>query len=586
MSNRNRNANSKRSNLEILRNELKNERTSFLSHWRDLSDYIRPRRARFTVSDANRGDPRNHKIIDSTATIASRTLGSGMMSGVTSPARPWFRLETPDPDLSEYGPVKSWLYFVQQRMSTIFLKSNLYQVLPNLYRDMGDFGTAAMHMEEAFDGSVVRFYSQPLGSYHLANDEFLRIRTFFREFRMTVRQIINMFGRNSNDSEDINWENISTHVRNLWEDGNTEVWIDVAHVIRPNPKYDPSKEESKFKKFESVYYEFGSMSGTGQEHISYRDHDMFLRESGYDYFPLLAPRWEITGEDIYATSCPGMEALGDIKQLQLGEKRGMQAIEKMINPPMQAPTSLRNKRSSVLPGDITYVDIRDGLNGFRPAHEVRFAIQELEAKQEQVRQRIRRVYFEDLFLLLSQSDRREITATEVDAKREEKLLALGPVLERLNQDLLDPLIDNTFSIMLKQGLVPPPPPEIQGQELRVEYISIMAQAQKLAGLSGIERFTGYATQLASINPQVQDKVNLDQLVDVYGDITSIPPGVIRGDDEVETIRQQRAAAQQAQAQAEQAQAMAAAGKDLSESELEEDNALSRLVDQSDAGRVI
>ena len=574
----------RRHELEILRGQLKNERASFLSHWRDLGDHIRPRRPRFDTSDTNRGDKRNQKIIDSTATMSSRTLRSGMMSGVTSPARPWFRLTTPNQGLSEFGPVKEWLFTVQERISSVFLKSNLYNVLPIIYGDMGDFGTAALYMEEALDGDVVRFYAQPIGSYYIANDQNLRVRTFFREFRMTVSQIVDKFGRRDDNS--INWDDISTHTRNLYEQNQSEAWIDVGHVIMPNPEFDPNKLDSKYKRFISKYYEFGSLSGTGQQNLSFQQEDKFLRERGYDFFPVLAPRWEVTGEDVYGTSCPGMEGLGDIRQLQLGEKRSMQAIEKMINPPMQGPTSLRNTRSSILPGDITYVDSRDGQSGFRPSHEVRFAIQELEGKQAQIRERIRKVYFEDLFLLLSQSDRRQITATEIDARREEKLLALGPVLERLNQDLLDPLIDNTFEIMLRQGLVPDPPEELQGQDLKVEYISIMAQAQKLAGLSGIERFAGFIAQIANLAPGIVDKLDSDQLADVYGDITSVPPGIVRGDDEVEQIRQQRAQAQ-AQAQQQEQMAQAAAGaKSLSETKLEDDSALKRLVDQSQAGSLV
>jgi len=575
----------KRHKIEVLRGELKNERATFLSHWRDLGDHIRPRRPRFTVSDTNKGEKRNQKIIDSTATTASRTLRSGMMSGITSPARPWFRLTTQDPGLSEFGPVKQWLFNVQNRMSTIFLRSNLYNVLPIIYGDMGDFATAAMYMEEAFDGDVVRFFAQPIGSYYLANDEKLRVRTFFREFRMTVRQIVNEFGR-EDEGDDIDWDNISFHVRNLWDQNLKETWIDVGHVIQPNPEFDPSKLESKHKRYLSSYFEFGSVTGSSQQHVSFQQEDRFLREKGYDFFPVLTPRWEITGEDVYGTSCPGMEALGDIRQLQLGEKRAMQAIEKMINPPMMGPTSLRNHRSSILPGDITYVDVRDGNAGFRPSHEVRFAIQELEAKQAQIRQRIKKVYFEDLFLMLAQSDRREITATEIDARREEKLLALGPVLEQLNQDLLDPLIDNTFAIMEKQNLIPPPPGELQGQDLKVEYISVMAQAQKLAGLAGIERFAGFASQVASTTPQVLDKIDTDQMIDVYGEITSVQPGIVRSDEDVEEIRQQRLEAERAQQQAAQAQQVAAATKDLAGADLEKDNALSRLVGQSDAGRLV
>ena len=577
----------KRQQLELLRAQLENERATFIQHWRDVSDHILPRRSRFTITDVNKGDKRNQKIIDSTATLSSRTLSSGMMSGVTSPARPWFRLTTPDPDMAEYGPVKEWLYLVGQRMGTSFLRSNIYNILPIVYKDLGVFGTAAMSIEEDLTGDVFTCQSFPIGSYMVAKDYKGRVNTFMREFRMTIRQLIEQFGKKVNGEYD--WSNFSQTVRSLYEQGHYEQWIDVVHCIRPNEMWDPKQLNSKFKKFASCYYERGSQgtsNSVDMQHIGGLDSDKFLSEKGYDYFPILCPRWETTGEDVYGTDCPGMTALGDIKQLQTGEKRILQAVEKMVNPPMVAPTSMRNQKVSILPGDITFGDVREGAGGFRAAHQVDLRIQEMEMKQDQVRDRIRRAFFEDLFLMLASSNRANITAREIEERHEEKLLALGPVLEQLNQDLLDPLIDIAFDIHMRQGLIPPPPPELQGSDLKVEYISIMAQAQKMIGISGVERFTGYIGQLAAVNPQVLDKIDFDQAVDVYADMTSIPPSMVKTDDDVEGIRGQRA---QAEAQAQKMamiQQGAAAAKDLSAAKTDEDNALTSIARSAEAGNLV
>jgi len=565
----------KRQEYEVLRAQLEFERTSFISHWRDLNDYINPRRGRFFTADVNRGDRRSKNIIDSTATLAARTLRSGMMSGVTSPARPWFRLTTPDPKMAEYEPVKNWLHEVSQRMSTSFLRSNLYNVLPIIYGDIGTFATGAMMIEEDFD-DVLRCYPFPIGSYMIANNDKLKVDVFFREFRMTVRQLVQRFGRKKPNG-DFDWSNFSIHVKNSWDRGAYEDWIDVCHVIKPNQDYDPNKLESKFKKYSSCYYERGYLAGTGSGYLSTADEDRYLSEKGYDFFPILAPRWEVTGEDVYGTDCPGMAALGDIKQLQLGEKRGAEAIEKMIRPPMTGPTSLRNQKASILPGDITYVDVREGQQGFRAAHEVNFRLEALENKQAQVRERIRRAYFEDLFLMLASSDRRQITAREIEERHEEKLLALGPVLEQLNQDLLDPLIDNAFDIHVRQGLIPPPPEELQGVKLKVEYVSVMAQAQKLVGLAGVERFVGFVGNMAQAVPSVLEKINADQIVDVYGDMTSIPPGIVRPDEEVEAMRAQAAEAQAAQQKLMAIKEASGAAKNLASADLSGDNALTQVI---------
>jgi hypothetical protein len=578
---------SKRQAFENLRAYLDIERSSFLSHWRELGDYIYPRRPRFNVTEANRGERKNQKIIDNTGTLAARTLRSGMMSGVTSPARPWFRLSPQDPDLTEIAHVKDWLYYVSERMSVIFLKSNLYNCLPIIYGDIGTFGTGAMLVEEDLD-SVVRFYPFPIGSYHISNNDRLKVDTFFRDFRMTVRQLVEHFGERDENSGQINWDNFSTYVQSAWQRGETEIWVDVRHVIKPNDEWDPRKTLSKYKKYRSVYYEVGTRGNTST--ASYLTDDVsldrYLSDKGYDYFPVLCPRWEVTGEDVYGTSCPGMDALGDIKQLQLQEKRSAMAIEKMVNPSMTGPVSLKNQKVSLLPGDITYVDVREGQQGYRPAHEVNIDISHLEQKSQQIRSRIQRAFFEDLFLMLSQSDRRDITAREIEERHEEKLLALGPVLEQLNQDLLDPLIDITFKIMLRQGHIPRPPKELQGMPLRIDYISIMAQAQKLIGIAGIERFAGFVNQAAAAHPEIADKVDTDKMVEVYGDMTSIPPGIVRSEDDVQAIRQQKQQAAQAQQRAEQLAQGADAAKSLSQADTSGDNALTRLMDQAQAGNMV
>ncbi len=576
----------KRQKFELIRGQLELEQSTFLAHWRELGNFILPRRPRFFVTDVNRGDRRNQNIIDSTATLAARTLRSGLMSGLTSPARPWFRLTTPDPDLADQMDVKEWLDTVTQRMSTIFLRSNLYNSLPIVYGDIGTFATAAMLVEEDFD-DVIRTYPFPIGSYMIGNDDRLKVQIFFRTFRYTVRQMVERFGEEKDRGPgNINWSNFSPLIRTLWDANQREVWVDICHIICPNDEYDPSKVESRYKKFVSCYYERG-MTGSGINGFMTPAFDIYLSLKGYDKFPILAPRWEVTGEDVYGTECPGMSALGDIKQLQVGERRAAQAIDKMVNPPMTGPGSLRNKRTTTLPGDVTFVDVYQGQKGFEPAYQIDPKIGELDQKQQQIRERIRRSFYEDLFLLMSSSDRRDITAREVDERHEEKLLALGPVLEQLNQDLLDPLIDLTFDIMVKQGLLPPAPPALSGQPLRVEYVSIMAQAQKLIGTSGLERFAGFVAQAAQTDPNIMDKVDGDKLIEVYGDLTSIAPGIVRDEDQVQAIRDQKQKAADAQQQAENAKNVSVAAKNASQTPVNptQPTALTALIQQHQMAQV-
>lgn len=575
----------KRQRLEVLRSQLDLEYSSFRTRDRDLAEQFLPERARFNLTDGNRGERRNLQIIDGTGPMAVRTLSSGMMAGITSPARPWMRLTTPDPDLANFPKVKDYLWIVTQRLLAIFQKSNLYNSLPVLYEDLGVFGTAPMLAEEDFD-SVMRFNTFGVGSYRIAKDHRGMVNTFVREFRMTIRQLVDKFGSETPDGKP-DWSKFSAYVKEQYDRGNYETWIDVVHVIQPNAEFDPRRLQSKYKRFESCYYERGTGGGMSGSYMRQGpDENKYLRESGYDMNPILCPRWSVTGEDVYGTKSPGTIALGDARQLQWGEKKIAKAIDKMIDPAMVGPTSLRGQKASLLPGDITFSDAASNNGGFRPAHEVQFRLDFAEQKQEQVRGRVRRAFFEDLFLMLANDTRSGTTAREIEERHEEKLLALGPVYEQLNQDLLDPMVDLAFYYASRFDVLPPPPEELEGMDLKVEYISVMAQAQKLVGIGSLERFTGFVGQVAQVDPSALDKVNRDELIDQYGEALSVPPGIILSDDQVAEIRGERARAAQAREQAEMISAGAKAAKDLSQTDMSADSALKRLTDASAAGQLV
>ncbi|MBD7259438.1 phage tail protein [Klebsiella pneumoniae] len=533
--------------------QLTNDRSSFDPHWRELSEFINPRGSRFLVTDVNRDDRRNTKIVDPTATLAARTLSSGMMSGITSPARPWFKLATPDPDMMDYGPVKLWLEVVQRRMNEVFNKSNIYQSLPLLYASLGNYSTGAMAVLED-DSDVIRTMMFPIGSYYMANSARGSVDTCFRKFSMTVRQLVMEFGLN----------NVSTSVESLWDAGSYESWIEVIHAVYPNIDRDTAKLNSKNKPVKSVYYEVGG------------DRDKVLRESGFDEFPIMAPRWEVNGEDVYGSSCPGMIALGQVKALQLEQKRKSQLIDKATNPPMVGPSSLKSQRVSLLPGDVTYLDVMTGQEGLKPAYLVNPNTADLLADIQDTRQIINSAYFVDLFMMLQNINTRSMPVEAVIEMKEEKLLMLGPVLERLNDECLNPLIDRTFSIMARKNLLPPPPDVLQGMPLRIEYISVMAQAQKSIGLSSLSSTVGFIGQLAQAKPEALDKLNVDQAIDAFAEMSGVSPTVIVPQEQVEQVREQRAQQQQQQQMVAMGMAAAQGAKTLSEAQTEDPSVLTAL----------
>ncbi|MEW5726178.1 MAG: portal protein, partial [Thermodesulfobacteriota bacterium] len=184
-------------------------------------------------------------------------------------------------------------------------------------------------------------------------------------------------------------------------------------------------------------------------------------------------------------------------------------------------------------------------------------------------------FFNDLFVFLLR--RPGVTATEVVERHEEKLLLLGPVIERQQSELLDPLIERAFGILERSGRLPGAPPEIQGHDLKVEYISLLAQAQKLVGTQAVQSVLQFVGGAAAIDPRVLDKIDLDEAVDVYAEMTGVPPRVVRADEEVEKLRAERAESSRRDQAAQAALAAIQGAKSLSETKTGERNALTDLI---------
>jgi len=556
---------------EALREQLENKlgqltterQKTWDSNWKTLRDNIDPDTGRFPDEEVNDGSRRDQKIINNTATIAAGVLAAGMQSGMTSPARPWFELAAPDPQLTEYAPVKNWLWYCQNAMREIFIRSNLYNVLPSCYGEQGVFGTGVIAAIPD-DKTLVRFYNFTIGSYYLATSNRSIVDTLYREFSMTPRQMLQQFGR----------AKLSATVKNLL-DRNSEAWVSVCHAIEPNDAREPGRKDNTNMPYRSVYWEKGS------------PRNEILKSSGFKKFPIMAPRWKVKGESVYGKG-PGSACIGEVMALQLMERRKAELLDKGVRPPMSAPASLRGSRISIVPGDVTYVPDSQVGAKLAPLYTVDPTwISALRGEIQAGEERIKTTFYEDLFLMISNMDSVR-TATEIATRKEEKMLMLGPVLERQNDELLDPLIDITFQMMLDQSVprwqgllpgkpvLPPPPQELAGVDLAVEYISILAQAQKALGVTSIERALAFTGNLAASFPQAADSLNVDQTVVEYFDAIGVPPTMINSPDQIAAIREQRAQVQAQAAQQQQLQQVVEGAKLLSETDTGGDNALTQL----------
>lgn len=542
----------KRKDLDRRLGELKNERESWMHHWQEISRYILPRSGRYFLTDRNKGQRRHNNILDRTGSGALNALASGMMSGMTSPARPWLRFATPDKDLMKSVAVKVWLADVADIILTIFARGNTYRALHQIYKELGAFGTAASVLLDDFH-DVQRNYTLTAGEFCIAQDWRGETCTLYREFEKTVGEIVKEFGLT----------NCSSTVQAMFGRGTLDAWVPLVQAIEPREDRDQTKSDSVNMPWRSIYYERGS------------NNDKFLREGGFKEFPALAPRWDVSGGDIYGNS-PAMEALGDVKQLQQEQLRKSQGIDFMTKPPIGLPAAMKNREVDGMPGGTTYFD------GPMPSRatnlfDVNLNLNDLMLDIQDVRGRINSAFFADLFLMISNNSDPNMTATEVAARQEEKMLMLGPVIERMTDELLNPLVQGCFHRALRAGMLPPPPPELHGAQIDIEYVSVLAQAQRAIGVNSIDRFVGNLGQIAAFKPGVLDKFDADTWADRYSDLLGVPPDLIVADSQVALLRKGRAQ-QAAQAQgAAQANQNADTAQKLANTPMNDNTALASLV---------
>lgn len=518
---------------------LKSERSSWMPHWQEISEVLLPRAGRFLVSDNNKGDKRHRAILDNSGTRALRTLSGGMMAGMTSPARPWFRLTTKNPQLDENYEVKKWMTQVTTLMQMVFNQSNVYRALQMAYEELGAFGTTSVIVLDDYD-SIIHCMPLTIGEFALATDSRGDVNTCYREFRMTVSALVGEFG----------YDKVSPNVRRLYDRGNYDEWIEVVNAIEPRSFRDPQKRDAKNMPYRSVYFE---KNGKG---------DSILRESGFRQFPVLAARWNVTGGDIYGTG-PGMEALGDLRQLQQQQLHKSKAIAQQADPAVIMSADMRNQEANLVPGGIVWADNVAQVQGVRSAYEVNLRLDALLMDIQDVRRRIDEAFYKDIFLMITgMPTTARATATEIAERHEEKMLMLGPVLERLNAEMNDRLIAMTFDRMVQVGMLPPVPQELQGIDLNVEFVSILAQAQRAVATNAVDRFTQNLGMLVAIKPDLADKFDADYWADYYSDVLGLDPQLIVPGKQVALIRQQRAEQQAKMMQMEQAKEMASVAKDL------------------------
>jgi hypothetical protein len=525
--------------LSAQRASLLTDRLSWDADAKSLAQHFLPRKSRFLEGGdkTNEGGLRTD-VLDGTGIRATRVASAGMHGGMTSPARPWFRLGLQDSELAKHGPVRLWLDDVEKRMRTLFSRSNFYQAIHKLYNEIAVFGTDWM-FEHPDVRNGLRFNSLTFGEYVIDIDADERVDTIYRSLDLSAKNIVGMFG----------YINCSDTVQQAYNLASTKLnRFNVIHAIIPREERNPSSLNAKDMPFASYYYEHGKQ-------------EKFLRESGYKSLPGFGVRWDITGQDTYGRS-PAMDSIGDVRMLQSVWATYLKAEHKRVDPPTANPQNM--SRVNSLPGGTNPVNVAAGVKAIYPLYEVKPDPSGSLLIIQDVRQSIREGMYNDLFKMLALAPTKNMTATEVAERHEEKLLQIGPVLERLHTELFTPLIDRTFEIMIQEDMVSPWPEDISEAVIKVDFISLLAQAQKMVATNAVDQYMGFIGSIAEIWPKALDIPNIDEIGDGYADYLGIQTKMTHSQEERDAMRVERDQAAQAAQSAEVANSASQTAKNMAE----------------------
>lgn len=535
-----------RGKLEQRLNNLRTWRTSWwMTNWSDLSLFIQPRRSIWltqssggwpTPNNMTRGRPLNSAIVDPTAQLALRVCSGGLMSGLASPSRPWFKMVPSSQRIQIDAAARTWLDETEDRIYTVLAGSNFYQSLAQELEDISCFGTAPIIIYED-EKDLIRCYNPAVGEYYLATGATMRVDGLYRAFLMTVSQMVDFFGV----------EKCPESVRKLWsmKGAGLEMEYIIAHSIEPNyeiAEKGVGKIAGNFT-WREVYWVYGQGSSEP------------LSEKGFIDQPFTATRWSTQSNDAYGRG-PGMDVLPDVMQLQVMTRRMAEAIEKQVRPPLVADMSLKNQPSSILPGHVTYVAGLSSGTGMRPIYEVNPDIKAMAMNIAQIQERIKKGFFNDLFAMFSETPQGKMTAYETAQRVQEKMSQVGPTIESFLSEALKPRLKRIFGIMKRKGLIDPPPDSLKGVALDVEFVSILALASKAAATGGLERLAALMGNMASVFPDVTDNLDADIFINEMNILLGNPSKILRGPEQIAQMRQQKQAQQAQQQKMVEAQHMA------------------------------
>jgi hypothetical protein len=518
---------------------MKSLRTSYEEDAKEIARYSMPARSRFLSTNTNKGRQRNNKLNSSHGITAFRTLQGGMTSGLSSQSRPWFALSVYDDDIAEDPQVKAWLGTVEERVYAFLAHTNFYDAAEVGYAELGGFGTEACVMLEDDDqGSVC--HPMTFGEYWISLNKYRRPGALYRLIPMTALQVVETFK-----------EKAPTRARSAYDRSDYEEQFDIYQAIEQNDDYIAGRLGPVGKPWRSVYWDDTS----GKDAILI---------GGYEEQPFWAPRWSTTSNDVWGQG-PGHDALPDLKELQLQTKRKAEVTDNIVWPETVSSSKVKLRRQ---PKSVVSVASADNV-GQLVSVPYEVPPQTLQAVREDLRdlkESINETTFATLFLAITNMPGMQPrTVEEIAARNEEKMQLLGPVIERVNNEKLKVALDRAIGIMQRKRMLPPAPEVLRNSpEIKIEFVSILTQMQRMIGLGQIERTVQFVGGLAGLYPQSRFKLDPNEIIDEYAKRAGAPPKIIRSTDEADQDAQAEAQQQQAAQAAEMAAKVGGPVKDVTD----------------------
>lgn len=512
--------------------KLKQIRSPWESLWQDCTDYVNPRRGDFNAMRSQGDRTRYDRVYDSTAPLANEQLAAGLHGYLTAPSETWFALILEKLRAEEED--EEVLLYLQDVVEVMFREvfhspnSNFGSMIHELYLDLGAYGTSVLYLEDR-PGKPINFRTYHLAECYVAENAEGVVDTVYRQYKHTGRQLLQLYKDKLPEK----------FIENVYKDPHKE--FTCIHAVEPRDSFNPDSKLATNLPFMSAYI--------------LEEEKLLLNLGGFNEFPYMVPRWTKTAGEVYGRS-PAMTAMPDIKMINEMSKTVIKAAQKATDPPLLVPDDGFMLPLRTIPGGLNYY--RSGtqdkvmplVEGVRPDIGLEFI--------DSRRTHVLKTFHVDW---MQMREGPSMTATEVLQRQEERMRLMGPMVGRLQFELLGPMIDRVFNIMARRRMLPPAPRGMQGRGLRVDYVSPVARAQKTQQLFSFTRLLEALVPLAQIKPEVFDNINPDGTMRWAAKLLDAPLETLFTTDQVAAQREEKAQQQQQMLEVSKGRELAATAKD-------------------------